>query len=62
MPLSTIFSTVQLQINRYICPAALIFGIAGGLLNIFLFSRNEFRTTSCCTCKSLTVFFQLVII
>jgi hypothetical protein len=51
MSLSSILSTVQTEMNRYLCPILLIFGITGCLLNILLFSQRQFRNISCCTCK-----------
>ena len=52
MSLSSILSAVQTQMNRYLCPTALTFGIAGSLLNILLFSQKQYRNNSCCICKS----------
>ncbi len=51
MSLSSILSTVEREMNRYLCPIFLIFGIAGCSLNILLFSQKQFRNISCCTCK-----------
>ncbi|CAF1278272.1 unnamed protein product [Adineta steineri] len=49
MSVNNTISIIQYNINRYICPILLIFGIIGCLLNILLFSRKRFRTISCCT-------------
>lgn len=50
-------STIQMLpiIQRYIgwggWPTLLFFGSIGCSLNILLFSRRQFRKTSCCLCK-----------
>lgn len=44
--------TLVLQIcNLGFALVFLIFGSTGCFLNILLFSRRQFRTVSCCTCK-----------
>ncbi|CAF3338491.1 unnamed protein product, partial [Rotaria sp. Silwood2] len=41
-------SIVGLQLTSYGYSLWLIFGAPGGLLNIMILSRRQFRQTSCC--------------
>lgn len=52
--ISLIISTLELyqdDITIGFSVIHLVFGVPGCFLNILLFSRQQFRTISCCTCK-----------
>lgn len=51
--LASILSSIQQTIVQSISWTYITFGIIGCLLNILLFSQKQFRTISCCICKSL---------
>ena len=44
---------VQQYLSWYAWPICLIVGLIGCSLNVLLFSRRQFRSTSCCLCKVL---------
>ena len=52
MSLADALATIQRQTTTYVYSFYLIFGLSGCLLNILLLSRRQFRTVSCCICKS----------
>ena len=51
--LSTTLLSIQQVTVEIMSWIYIIFGITGCLLNILLFSQKQFRSISCCTCKSI---------
>ena len=54
-PLSVVFPIIQRYLSWSGWPTWLVLGCIGCSLNILLFSRRQFRSTSCCLCKTLGV-------
>ena len=60
VPLSVVLRNIQQDLVRYVYSTYAVFGITGCILNILLFSRRQFRTSSCCACKLLMKFHQFM--